>query len=742
MSTQTINYKTQLVLANSNTVLSFGTPAAKRAYVKMLKTKGAVEVDIPQPVSPEPEVQVMEPNPEPTKGWEMPEETLNALRDIGWLRDKAPVKVEAGEEEEPVMESALSPDLLPMGYTESAVLFNKDGELMQCSMPTVMHSILGYLALASEGDAETKLTSIKKLTAGEAGKEFRYGNWIGADLIGAITQAYQWVLESNEEVLKELLSTGKDVLQYQTSQDHEDIVLGMAKSGKEWKGNNLIGHVLMSLRGLYGGEPDPRIELIRGYREYTVEECTPGGEGFDKVKEAVAEIQAKLLYGDTPSANDAEEVTQYNEGVGALKGFILEQEWWPFPLFDELVLIEDMKSPAALGTPECLLNWFITLSDLGVMQFIGAEKSPFGGNLVTPVKEIDLGDKVIPCRPYDKHADALFVHIDTANAADWWTWYLSEQSAKLSASQLVRLFSILAKNRLSSVQWTVDNTQVHFSSGSEVYTWNFQFRSVEARQTRKAFKHIILNDKPTSSNYVLLWLALRALDGFKGLNQTLASLANLWEREANYGHAWEDDHPTRRVRDNSWAPLKMKADFLLAHNLKVENGVFNFELFLKLVSTPACRHDAYVDKNGMKVLAGNGAGAASMTSISYPEIALEAFDALDAGVNPLLVLSMVLPKDELFQATVEILSGVPATLIVMKKYGIFHTLNDGAKMPKFLNRAQQGASWNEAYCEVFFEGEVIKRSASMMTVVFNYNPTWVKATQADVEGLLAELFPS
>jgi hypothetical protein len=80
---------------------------------------------------------------------------------------------------------------------------------------------------------------------------------------------------------------------------------------------------------------------------------------------------------------------------------------------------------------------------------------------------------------------------------------------------------------------------------------------------------------------------------------------------------------------------------------------------------------------------------------------------------------------------VEILSGTKPALIVMRKFGLFVTLNDGAKMPKFLNRAQQGASWNEALVEVEFQGGVIKRSPSLMTIQLNYQTDWVKANEQD-----------
>lgn len=694
----------------TNHALAFATAWAMTTFSSMLKNLEAVEAD---------------------GVWQLPEGIVQSLKDIGWLRVPS-------NRTEAVSTIPVPHALLPLGYTPSAVIFERGDELRKVSMPTIMQAILGYLAFETTKpeDLEKALGKIKALSPAAAGKEFRFGKWERHNLVGAIEQAYRWALDQDAELVQELVETGADVLQYQTSAEHEDALLGVVKQGKKWPGRNLVGHVLMALRCDYGGEPDPRLELIRGYREYTIDEVSPGGEGFTQENlQVLAEWQATIIIGDGPG-NDGEDILKHAGLVEALKIFILENNWWPLPFFQDVVLVEDPSNFATLVAPEPLLQWLLKLAHTGAMEYIGAEMS--GEDMVLPVDTIDLGSS-IKCIPYDSHADALKVHLYLGKSAEWWTWYLSEQTGKLNATQMVKLFTILAKNRDTCVEWTCDSQEIHFLSGNEHYTWNFEYRAVEARQVRKAFKHIIMNERPTSSNFVLLWLALRALSGFKGLNGTLSSLTNLWEREANYGVKWEEDHPTRRVRDNSWAPLGVRMDYVNSFGLEVLNGQFNTELFLKLISTPACRHDAYVDKNGSKVLAGNGAGAASLTSISYTEIALQAFDALDAGVNPLLVLALVLPKDELFNATVEILSGTKASLIVMRKFGNFWTLNDGAKMPKFLNRAQQGASWNEALVEVEFKGEVIKRSPSLMTIQPSYQKEWVRATGQDEADFLADL---
>ena len=169
------------------------------------------------------------------------------------------------------------------------------------------------------------------------------------------------------------------------------------------------------------------------------------------------------------------------------------------------------------------------------------------------------------------------------------------------------------------------------------------------------------------------------------------------------------------------------------------NARFTPELVYQLIHTPAYRYDAYVDKNGMQLLAGNGAGAAALTAVSYPQVALDAFEALDAGVNPLLVLPLVFNERQMAEFIPQLLDGVPPALLVLLEFGVFATLNDGAKVTKFLNRAQQGGSWNEAYTEVLWQGQLFTRRESAMRVVQWPKETWVPATEEDEVALLNEL---
>jgi hypothetical protein len=75
----------------------------------------------------------------------------------------------------------------------------------------------------------------------------------------------------------------------------------------------------------------------------------------------------------------------------------------------------------------------------------------------------------------------------------------------------------------------------------------------------------------------------------------------------------------------------------------------------------------------------------------------------------------------------------------MMEFGVFTTLNDGAKVTKFLNRAQQGGSWNEGYAEILWNGTLFTRRESAMKVVQWPKETWVNATPEDEEALLHHL---
>lgn len=727
-----VDIRTQLILKQKDgteALLSFGTKEAKKAYVKLLTSKGSTPKE--EPIESPPDVGEALEQPLAVS-CEVSEEQLQKLRRMGWLRDNT--ETESPEVEKPKVRD-IPPALKPESKTKTAVF----GGGRQVEMGSLNAGILGYLIIqiCKEEEVGKELERIQGLTKEEVREELdgvlKYQGGKHLDIISAILNSYTWAL-TDQKLLDKLLGTEARILQYQ---NENDPVLGVVKDYKTFKGENLIGHVLMSLREELGGCPDPRIALVKGKRRYSVAEMSPGEEDSQELKESFALAQAQVFLGKRPSSE--KRIAKWEKSCAELVSFILSKEWWPFPSVEEFVLVRGKMTGFV---PRPLSEWLELCATAIGTKFIGAkEHGALGGSYVQGVEEVKIGKTKIHTESYVLSRDSHKVHLYLSEASEWWTWFLSEQTAKLTPEDLAELTGILAAVQMQAgVQgWEVNGSEFHMWSSSEEHSWNFKTRVVEARQTRKAFATTIINGEPVSSNWTLVWLALKGLQTFKGINGILAALTNLWEREANYGHRWEDSHPTRRIRDNSGAPLISKFGFCF-NQAEILNGQFNYKLFLELVASPAYRHDCYVDKNGMKLMAGNGAGAAALTSIQYTQEGLAAFEALDAGCNPLMVMALILGDKDLWKGMVDVLAGTDPNLVVMRHFGMFVTGNDGAKVTKFLNRAQQGGSWNEAYAVVTWKGKEWKRSQSALQVKESSCESWVPATPQDEQALLDSLF--
>jgi len=756
-----VDFATQIILrdeeGNPKLVMTFPTEEAAAEYRKFLrkvrkdKLRKEREANQDLPTTPEPELEdnVKEQETEPL----LDPQQMEALRKLGWLRDD-PEEAEPDPEakaEKPRLKDVPS-SLKPRGSKSALVRTDKEkGEAVW--MPSVVHAIYANLLLDTgkvEGkEVAREMERLRSLDDSGMWEELDavLVGFSDAQVVDAIRESYLGMLmpEEHKQLRDKLIGTGNAILQCQF-QDEETLMsaikLGVLKNAETWEGDNLIGHVLMSLRAEFGGTQDPRIDLVRGEREYTIDEMTPPEELDASGLAAIAEKQAELLLGKRPESKKRGPL--YDKSMEELKGFIVSKKFWPFPVFDECVLWSEPSLSPAGNTPQPMKDWLAFCHQVAGVQFSGGKRHEvLGGKYLQGVTQIKLSKSVtMEVTEYDVLRDSHKIHINLSAGGEWWTWYMSEVCAKLSAQDLVVLFEILGRyqNGASGVDLHCEGTKAVLSSGGEKYEWNFRYRSVKARQSRKAFATIIINGKNVSSNFVLLWLALVGVkEGIRSINGLLSSLTNLWEREANYGHSWESSHPTRRIRDNSGAPLTGSKGFSIM-NLQIGNGKFSYELFQELVATPAYRHDCYTDKVGMKLMAGGGAGAAALTSLRYPKVILKAFDALDAGVNPLLVLPLVLDKGQMFVALSQLLSGTSASLILLRQFGEFVTANDGAKVAKFLNRAQQGGSWPEALTVITFNGEVYSRTKSMMTVVESSRDYWVPATTQDEEDLLKSLF--
>jgi hypothetical protein len=562
------------------------------------------------------------------------------------------------------------------------------------------------------------------------------------DVLGTLLEVYRNLLANNQKVLDHLINTGDSILVYKTE---NNTTLGVVedKKAKTKEGNNLLGNALMFLRFEFGGAPDPRLGLLRGKRQFQATDLQPCPEPESEGEEEWAKETAILLAGRQGTGE--KQLNAWSEKVNSLTDFIVRKGWWAFPEFpcheEHPTQVVFVMTGDKGGIPGNFKTWISKLYEAGYEFYSAKKHSMLGeGYLIPYADQLPINGINYPTLPYDQRDASAWLELNSRNMADWYAWYLSEQTGKLEPEDVAELAGILMQGR-GGAQVSVSGPVVSLKKGSELYSWNFKTRTVSARNGRsyKAFKKAIINELPTDSSWVLLTLCIRAQGSFKSFNGILASLTNLWEREANYGHSWEDNHPTRIIRDNSGAPLKFKSSMNSNDPFKmnIKNGVFSTDLVDRLISSAAYRHDIFVDKNASKLMAGSGAGAAALTGVWYPEQAHKAFAALDAGVNPLLVLSEILTETQLLEYLPRLLAGTPASMVVLEEFGWFVTMNDGAKVTKFLNRASQGGSWNEAYCWLEWQGENLTRKMSAMGILQEKPAGTEAASDADELGLLA-----
>lgn len=661
------------------------------------------------------------------------------------------IRLGFGSEADPlsktVQERDISTGMLnPMGRVPASVEF--DGR--DYKQPSIMGAIIGSILTMSgifNGDGNT-LLQIAGMSITDMPSYLNKILETGGDkidLLGVCLEVYRALCESNDKVKDALLKTGDAILVYKTKDDTALGVVVDESAKKEKVGQNLLGNALMFLRHELGGSPDPRLGLLRGRKQIKAQDIQPCPEPESENERSWATESAKLLMGRQPST--AKQLEAWTERLNELTDFIIRTGWWPFPEFPEsneqptkVVMIMDGDKGFMPGP---LKSWFGLLMGMVGTPIYSAKKHMMLGDgyLVPHADKLVINGMEFQTLAYDQRDAASWLELSTQRMSDWWGWYLCEQTSKLLPEDQAELVRLLLDNGRMGAQVAVTGPVVTLKQGTEMYTWNFRTRTVSARNGRqyKAFRKAIIDGKPVDTGYILVLLCLKAQSGFKGINGILSGLTNLWEREANYGHAWEENHPTRVIRDNSGAPLKFVTELSPNNPFRItmENAPFSTKLVDKLISSAAYRHDIFVDKNSMKLMAGNGAGAAALTGVWYPDQAHKAFASLDAGVNPLLVLGEVLTEAKLLEYLPKLLAGMPASMVIMEEMGWFVTLNDGAKVTKFLNRAQQGGSWNEAYCWLEWQGKTITRTESAMGVLENKPEGTSAATPEDEAGLLA-----
>lgn len=522
---------------------------------------------------------------------------------------------------------------------------------------------------------------------------------------------------------------------------------------------SILPGVLMEMRQEWGGSPDPRINKVRGWKANSLEEVIPPCEDDNDAK-AWADIQKEFFFPKeedewTPTTNqwgadeeeDKAEKAKEEQKKAIEEGIIklmMDAKWYPFPASRKLILCQEEGDIVTVSP--LFREWLRELLKAGVLIY-GAIKSP-EGYLYPESLEMDLepnaqfptNDFVFPAFPLTEEEND-FIIVPLGDISSWWGAYLGMVTDNLSIQQLCMLVQgwAYAHNQEDYVKVYPDKATVVVKGMSEEVKFFLDKGVVVARQTRQAFPKVITNRLETSTRFTILWLILYAIQiGIGSIHGVMNSLPNMWLREVNYGHQWEDDHQTKIIRDEQFLPLGWVANENTPLGIYPVNIKFQPGLIRELASQQSFRYDLYTDKNASKLIASNGAGAASLTGIYYPPEAEDAFIRLDKGEHPIKVFKDLFKEDKYYQKLELLLQGFNPAAIVQEEFGIFCTANDGSKIGKFLNRAQQSGSWNECYAEIFFSGKHYRREKSGLLIVrFPKNePPGIPATEDEEDSLV------
>lgn len=141
------------------------------------------------------------------------------------------------------------------------------------------------------------------------------------------------------------------------------------------------------------------------------------------------------------------------------------------------------------------------------------------------------------------------------------TWFLAWsvfQMRKLAPAELAEL-SVLLQPGLELKTNEEKHSGLHISHANNEAFINLNTRDVlvSRGQDRLGMKMCAVNGYGLPALPLLAILAVKV--GSKRFNGSLSNeineLPNLWLRDANYGHKWEDDHPTRAIVDDFRLPI-------------------------------------------------------------------------------------------------------------------------------------------------------------------------------------------
>jgi hypothetical protein len=305
------------------------------------------------------------------------------------------------------------------------------------------------------------------------------------------------------------------------------------------------------------------------------------------------------------------------------------------------------------------------------------------------------------------------------NANNWWLEFLGVQLNKLTPYSIGELVQLLAPEACTDIDNTSNGLSISY--GTAKVGFDFHQNKVYARQLRQAFGQFFAGDKLVPARVTLFWLALTAADRrtFGSINGIMNDLPNVWQREVNYGLPWEDNHPTAVIRNNGGLPLRWEGvRGLAAFSIHPYNEKFDASLARKCLGLPEFRDSIYVDKNAMKVVAGNGAGKAGLTAVQRPKEVEVWLKTIADGGELIPVLKEAFPEELAYFGVISRLyKGEDPRAILVEEFSWFVTANDGAKITKLLNRVQQGGSYNECDISIVFGDETYVRAQGALQII-------------------------
>lgn len=512
------------------------------------------------------------------------------------------------------------------------------------------------------------------------------------------TNSIQWgkVFDNLPQWMEEetLVATGESILSY----PHlgEDI-------------GEFISFKMMQMREQFGGFGDPRMTHLKAWKEYHPSIFTDSYMALkpEEVK-VVRRVQADLLIPTFYLAPEERE-----ERITKLVTFCEDAGIWLFPLPpEEEEVVLDIS--ITIGSSPAMGKWLHTLSSWGIKlwgaRIQGAEAYPMSLNWMCDTEGTYLEVPALEGTIHDKFT--------VTNLNNWWLDFLGSQLDKLTPHAVGELILLLAPE--SSTDVVNGSKLLTCQFGTAQVGFDFYQNKVFARRMRHAFGQFFAGGQMVPARVTLFWLALLAAtpSRFGEINGVMNDIPNMWQREVNYGLPWEENHPTAVIRNNGGLPLNWKGHSSYPLGMKVFNEKFDSSLARKCLGLPQFRDSIYVDKNAMKVVAGNGAGKAGLTAIQRPKEVDAWLKTIADGGELLPILKEAFPSEmDYFNVISRLLKGEDPRSILVEEFSFFVTANDGAKITKLLNRVQQGGSYNECDIVIVFLGETYERGAGYLKVV-------------------------